>query len=136
MHTQGETVGLALVASVSSTSAAAINILDANFNNRPLAATERLIIDTLEGNVSANSADIGTSSTISSSTLIASFNTAVGLDMNHKEGLALPLGVTPVVVGTGASASVKIAGTGRVVIGSDTQGREPWREKLTPGGNF
>jgi len=136
MHTQGETVGLALVASVSSTSAAAINILDANFNNRPLAATERLIIDTLEGNVSANSADIGTSSTISSSTLIASFNTAVGLDMNHKEGLALPLGVTPVVVGTGASASVKIAGSGRIINGSDTKGREPWRELLTPGGNF
>lgn len=136
MKPQGETVGLALVGSVSSTAALPINILDGNFVNRTLLPTERLIIDTLLGNVSAASADVGISSTITSSTLIASFNTAVGLDLNDKEGLALPAGVVPVVVGTSVAAGVKLSGAGRIINAGDPFGRPSWQAKLTPGGNF
>ena len=113
-------------------------ILDANFNLRPLQPYERLIIDDLEGDISGGSADVLTSTVSNSSTLIASFNAAVGLDLTAKEGISLPVGVTPFIlpVGSGSTAVIKVVGDGRIVEGK-TQGPRPnWREKTTAFGNY
>lgn len=142
LQTQGENVHLALSSTAAAVVSAALVILDANFVPRPLRTYERLIIDDLEASISAGSADVlaaaaGTTST-ASSTLIAGFNAAVGLDLTAKEGISLPVGITPSVlpVGSGSTAILKVAGSGRIVEGT-TQGPRPsWRENLTPGGNF
>lgn len=138
LTTQGENVHLTFNSTAAVASAALMTILDGNFNPRPLQTYERLIVDDLEGDISGGSADVLTSSTSNSSTLIASFNAAVGLDVTAKEGISLPVGVTPFVlpVGSGSTATIKVSGSARIVEGT-TQGPRPnWQAKLTPGGNF
>lgn len=124
---QGETVNLGLVANPAST-IVPLGIFDANGGVRTLAAYERLLIDALEGTTTTGTVDIATSSTVASSTLIASFNTAVGLDLDSGEGYSVPVGVTPSVIAGTSTAVVKISGVGRIINGS-TQGVRPaWRE--------
>jgi hypothetical protein len=139
---QGENVHLTFVSTAAAVAAAPMVLYDANFNPRPLKSYERLIIDDLEGNTSAGIVDILTASTGTTapagSTLIASFNTAVGLALDVKEGISLPLGVTPTILpeGTASTANIRVSGNGRIVEGT-TQGVRPnWQAPLTPGGNY
>jgi hypothetical protein len=137
---QGRNVKLALVANPIGSTSVAIGIFDANQNVDVLLPTERLVIDFLEGNLTAGSADVlgapAPTSTSFSSTLIASFNTAEGLEIDTKEGIACPVGVIPCVLATISTAVVKIAGAGRIMEGT-TQGVRPAYQCLqTPNGNF
>lgn len=151
--TQGENVHLTFVSTASAVVAAAMTVLDANMAVRPLKPSERLIIDDLQGSISVGTATVialtSTGATAPSSTnLIASFNTAIGLDVDAKEGISLPVGILPAVLpeGTGSTGVIRIAGNGRIVEGSTTAaisapmvgslGRPNWREALTPNGNF
>jgi len=140
LTTQGENVHLALVSTAAAVASAALVILDANFVARPLKSTERLVIDNLEGTISSGTADflaaVAGATSATSSTLIASFNTAVGLNLDCKEGISMPVGVTPSVFTSTNAAVIHVSGDGRIVEGT-TQGPRPtWRELLTPGGNF
>ena len=127
---QGENVHLTFVSTAAAVVASPMTLLDANFNPRPLKVYERLIIDDLEGNTSAGIIDVLISSTGTTapagSTLIASFNAAVGLALDVKEGISLPIGITPVVLPEGAAstANIRVSGNGRIVEGS-TQGLSP-----------
>lgn len=139
---QGENVHLAFVSTAAAAASAAMTILDANFNPRSLQVYERLIIDDLEGNVSSGIIDvlIAPAGTIvpATSTLIASFNAAVGLALDVKEGISLPVGITPSILpeASGSTATIRVSGNGRIVEGT-TQGPRPnWQQRLTPGGNF
>jgi len=138
---QGKNVRLALVSTVTSnTSSVPLGIFDAQNNPVTLLPTERLVIDFLEGNVSSGSADIlsaaaGTSTAVSS-TLIASFNTAVGIEIDTKEGMAVPVGIVPSILTSISTATIKVAGAGRIMEGT-TQGVRPdWQCLQTPLGNF
>lgn len=142
LTTQGENVHLSLVSTAAAAASAALVILDANFAPRPLKSYERLIIDDVEGNTSAGivSILIAPAGTVLpfTSTLIASFNTAVGLALDVKEGISLPVGVTPTVLpeGSASTANIRISGNGRIVEGT-TQGPQPnWQAHTTPNGNF
>lgn len=136
--TQGENVHLALSSTAGATTSVLLGIFDANLAPRALASFERLIIDDLQGNISTGTADIlaapaGTNAA-TSATLIASFNTAVGLDFTGKEGISLPVGVTPSVLPSSGTAVLRISGNGRIVEGT-TQGVRPnWRESTNSRG--
>lgn len=142
LQTQGENVHLSFVSTAAAAASAVMTILDANFAARPLKTYERLIVDDLEGNTSAGNISIliapaGTTLPVTS-TLIASFNTAVGLALDVKEGISLPVGVTPTVLpeGSASTANIRVSGNGRIVEGT-TQGLQPnWQAHTTPGGNF
>lgn len=133
---QGQTVNLGLVANPASTAAVNLGIFDSNGAVRTLQPWERLLIDALEGTVTTGTVDIATTSTVASSTLIASFNTAVGLDLDSGEGYSCPIGLTPFVLAGTSTAVVKISGVGRIINGSTQGVRAGYRELLTPGGNF
>lgn len=127
---QGENVHLTFSSTAAAATASPMTILGANMTPRTLQSYERLVIDDLQGNVSAGSADVIAGSTGNVSTLIGSFNTTVGLDLTTKEGISLPVGVLPNIlpVGTGSTALIKVTGNGRIVEGT-TQGVRPnWRE--------
>jgi hypothetical protein len=147
---QGENCHLVLVSTAAVSLSAAMTILDANFLPRPLKAWERLVVDDMMGNVSGGTADVlaaaaGTS-TATSTNLICSFNTAVGLDLDTKEGIPLPVGITPSVLMSSSTATIKLTGNGRIVEGSTSalpmspmmggSARPYWKELSTPGGNF
>ena len=138
---QGKNVRLALASTfASSTSSVPLGIFDAQNNPVTLLPTERLVIDFLTGNISSGSADVlaaaGGASTTASSTLIASFNTAVGLEIDTKEGIAVPVGIVPSILASVSTAVVKVSGAGRIMEGT-TQGVRPdWRELQTAKGNY
>lgn len=144
---QGETVNLGLVSSSAGAAAVLVGIFDANGLSRPLLSTERLLIDTLQGNVSAGIADVTAGSTaVVSSTIIASFTVNQGLDITAKEGWSLPVGVSAYVTASTSTASLRVTGQGRVIngimpgvqIGAPNKGagRANWRELTSAGGNF
>lgn len=136
--TQGENVHLALSSTAAGSTSVALGIFDANLAPRTLASFERLVIDDLQGNISTGSADVlaaaAGATAAASSTLIASFNTAVGLDFTGKEGISIPVGVTPSVLPSSSTAVLRISGNGRIVEGT-TQGVRPnWKESTNSRG--
>lgn len=149
--TQGENVHLTFVSTATAVVAAPMTILDANFSPRPLKTFERLIIDDLEGTTTTGIVDIlATSSTgataPTSTSLVASFGSTSSLDFTAKEGISLPVGITPQILPetTASTATIRISGNGRIVEGTTQTvnapmmglvGRPNWREALTPGGN-
>jgi hypothetical protein len=132
---QGENVHLTFSSTAAAATPSPLTVLDANMKLRTLLSTERLVIDDLQGNLSSGSADIIAGSTGNASTLIASFNTAVGLDLTAKEGVSLPVGVVPnlLPVGSGSTAVIKVAGNGRIVEGTTTGVRPTYREATVRG---
>lgn len=153
LQSQGENVHLTFVSTAAAAIASPMVILDANMSPRPLKTFERLVIDDLEGTTSAGTVSvIATSSTgataPTSTTLLASFNTSIGLDMDTKEGISITIGVTPSVLpeGTASTAVIRVVGNGRIVEGTGSGApqapmiglgsRPNWREALTPNGNF
>ena len=128
----GENVHLAYVGTPSSTSSAGISILDANGNARTLQSYERLVIDDLVCDIASGSVDLlnaaaGAAAT-SSTNLLTSFNTTVGLWTTDKEGMACLAGTVPSLLSSNGTASVKLSGSGRIVE-AGTQGVRPsWKE--------
>lgn len=134
----GENVRVAYAGTPSSTSSAAVVLYDANGNVRTLQSYERLLIDDLVCDVASGSVDLlnaaATASATTSANLLTSFNAAVGEYHTDKEGLAVEIGVTPSLLSSSGTASVKLSGTGRIVEGT-TQGVRPnWRESTVAQG--
>lgn len=129
--------------STDASSAAAITIKDANGVTRTLAANERLLIDSLEGNAVLAASDPSTDITI---TLFGDYNANSSVDVGERiwvfqgsavfdggvEGYSVRTGFTPKVIAS-TSGLVDINGVGRIVIGQ-TQGLRPtWKESLIGG---
>lgn len=125
---QGETVNLVFESFDASLSSQAIVINDADGNVRVLLPYERLIIDTLTADVASGiTVDLlsdpeGATSTTTDN-LLVSLNPDVGEFLAMKEGLNVPLGITPSVLADGAG-EVKFGGVGRIIQGT-TQGPNP-----------
>lgn len=105
-------------------------ITDANGQVRTLKSFERLILRALIGDVSAGHVEVANSSTLASSTLVASFGQNNGQFTAEGEGFSLPIGVTPWIINNASSstASINISGNASIVEGT-TQGTRPsWRE--------
>lgn len=130
----GDPVQIGLSSTVSGTTALPMVLTDANGAVRTLLATERLILHSLVGDVSAGHAEVCNSSTLASSTLIASFGANNGQWMSDN-GYSMPVGAVPFVIpsGSASTAAINISGTASIMEGT-TQGVRPkWREATVRG---
>lgn len=110
-------------------------LTDANGAVRTLKSTERLVIRSLIGDVSAGHVEVCNSSTLASSTLIASFGQNNGTWLSDAEGYSMPVGLIPWIIPNGSSstATLNISGTASISEGT-TQGVRPsWRESMARG---
>ncbi len=134
-HLTGETVRLALSTLDAHTAALPLAVLDANGNTRPLQPYERLIIDSLEADVSTAAGyvdilDMGAAG----NNLLASFSpTATEYHMDN-EGVSLSIGTTP-TVSANATGFVEVVGSGRVTLGKSIGTQAGYQALLTPAGN-
>lgn len=131
----GEPVRISFVGTPSSTSSNAISIFMADGTARTLQSFERLVIDAVVADVSAGSVDVlnaaAGAAAATAANLLGSFNPAMGLWSDGKEGLPCLVGVTPSLLGSNGTNVVKLSGEARIVEGT-TQGVRPaWRESLT-----
>ena len=119
--------------SADASTAAAMSLYDDNDAAVTLASNERILIDTLIGNVAAavTSAtvfsDDDADAAIDAGERIAVFGPNSGFFQGGAEGYALPIGVTPKVKASGAG-QVDITGSVRIVIGKSSGQRPSWRE--------
>lgn len=133
---QGEYVKVSLVSADASAGVSMV-VADANGVDRPIAANERLVLDSLladvfaTGSVSITDPGAGVSA---NAVTLAGFTPTAAEWHTDGEGLSLSVGSTPKVTASGAGAIV-ITGTGRVLNGKSQGVRPNWRELLTPGGN-
>lgn len=128
----GENVHLTFSSTATDVSPAVMTLLNANMEGRTLKSYERLIIDDVQGVISAGSADIIAGSTSNISTLLCSVGSTSGLEVDTKEGISLPVGVMPWVkpVGAGSTAVIRVTANARITEGT-TQGVRPnWQAPL------
>lgn len=132
LENQGENVHLAFSSTAGGTGPQAMTLLNANLEGRTLQSYERLIIDDLQGNISAGQVDVIAGSTSNVSTLLGSCNPSDGLIVDTKEGVSLPVGVLPWVapLGSASTAIIHVTGNGRIVEGK-TQGVRPNYREVT-----
>lgn len=148
---QGETVGVVYSVTDGTTNEVVpVPLLDANGVVRPLLTTDRLLIDELQFTTTANDptqtayvvASVAAPTAPPASGVVATFSPAqIGAQgqVFPGEGFSAPVGATLWLVLDGAgwtTEKVNLVGTARVINGSTPLGRMPWREKLTPNGNF
>ena len=128
----GDPVQVGFSSTATTTTPQQMVITDANGQVRTLKSYERLLLHSLIGDVSAGHAELCNSSTLASSTLIASFGPNNGEWHSEGEGYSMPVGVVPWIIPNGSSstASLNISGTGNIVEGT-TQGTRPsWQASL------
>jgi hypothetical protein len=133
MSEQGETVNLQFSSSDAST-AAAVGIFDSNGGVRTLASHERLLIDTLQGNISGTGVtklDLFGSAdgTVDAGERVACFGSGAAANMFEAgcEGYALPVGVG-LKAKANAAGQVDVTGSARIIKGQ-SEGQHPsWRE--------
>lgn len=123
--------------SADASTAAAITIKDGNNATRTLQSYERLLIDSLIGDIAAGvTADVfddkDADGTVDAGELLASLGALNTTYTNNDSGLSVTTGNTPKVKSSGAG-SVKITGTGRIQFGQGRPVRPSWRESLVPG---
>lgn len=131
----GDPVQIGFSSTANAVGANPMVITDANGAVRTLKSTERLVLRSLIGDVSAGHAEVCNSSTLASSTLIASFGQNNGDWHAEGEGFPLPVGLMPFVITNGSSSTavINISGTATISEGT-TQGVRPsWREATVRG---
>lgn len=131
----GDPVNLGFSSTANGTTPQQLIITDANGAVRTLLSTERLVIRSLIGDVSAGHAEICNGSTLSGSTLIASFGANNGQWFSAAEGYSMPVGLVPFVIPNSSSSTavINISGTASISEGT-TQGVRPkWREATVRG---
>lgn len=133
---QGQDVKLVLE-SADASAGVAMQIIDANNAVVTLKSWDRLVIDAINvsqadgtGLVSVFDPSVGGKVIFSSEDTAGTSNWDV-----EGEGLNVAVGVTPSVSATTAGQVVVVAAA-RIVHAGTQPGRQNWRERLTPGGNF
>jgi hypothetical protein len=131
----GDPVHLGFSSTAGATTPQQFVVTDANGAVRTLKTTERLVITDMVGDISAGHAEVCNSSTLASSTLIASFGPNNGQWFTDGEGYPMPVGLLPWIIpnSTSSTAIINVSGTGRIMEGT-TQGVRPsWREATARG---
>lgn len=141
-HQQGDYVAIEFVsANASATNGGNVTLKDANQVTRTLKSYERLLIDRLEADIASSITadvydDLNANKTVDAGELIASFSPTATLFEAGHEGFSVSQGNTPAVLSS-ASGSVKISGTGRIILSTcqGAQKRPDWQCDLTGTGD-